>query len=356
MGFQFRRSKSFGPIRVNLSKSGIGASVGVGGLRTGISSTGQTYGSANLQGTGLTYRSSLGKISSNINEFSNTQTADILGFQYNYDKYRESDGKGCLKMFVWITSICLIPLIIGIFTTIGLIIYTYIKAQKPEKKFLKHFKEGYSQASTGNFPSALNQLNLAENYQPHNLDLIDLKGVCLFRLGDYQNAKLYFEKALSTNINAERYSTLYIETLRKIDDVQDYPKIIEAYENYLEQEPNEETLFLLGYYNHKSGNYEKGLSYLQKISKDSNLYLKSLIGMATCFYFNGQLDLAIDTLNRAPLKTKNLDADLVEIHYALGKLYEEKGDFELAKKMYQRVYLHDISYKDVKERIEALEK
>jgi len=363
MGLQFRRSKSFGPVRINFSKSGVGTSIGFGGLRAGIDSKGKSYGSANIPGTGITYRSSLKNLRSNINksmenyqQFLNTPASgNLLGFQYNVNKYTESNEKGCLKVFLWIGSICLIPFIIGIFSTIGLIIYTYVQSQTPKKKFIKYFREGFMQASSGNFPVALNQLNIAERFLPNNLDLIDLKGVCLYRLGYYGNAKQYFQKALRTGINRERYKILYIETLQQIDNAEDYPQIIEAYENYLTQNPDEENLFLLGYYNYKSGNYEKGLSYLQKIPKENNLYLKSLIGMATCFYFKDQIDLAIDTLHRAPLKTKNLNGDLMEIHYCLGNLYEEKQNFELAKRMYQRVYLHDVNYKDVKERIESLE-
>jgi hypothetical protein len=35
MGVYFRKSKSFGPLRLNLSRRGIGASIGVRGLRVG---------------------------------------------------------------------------------------------------------------------------------------------------------------------------------------------------------------------------------------------------------------------------------------------------------------------------------
>ena len=43
MGMSFRKSKNFGPIRVNVSKSGVGGSVGPKGARAGITSTGSTY-------------------------------------------------------------------------------------------------------------------------------------------------------------------------------------------------------------------------------------------------------------------------------------------------------------------------
>ena len=46
------------PFRVNLSKGGVGFSVGGGGLRTGVSSQGRRYSTFNLPGTGMGYRTS----------------------------------------------------------------------------------------------------------------------------------------------------------------------------------------------------------------------------------------------------------------------------------------------------------
>ena len=59
-------------------------------------------------------------------------------------------------------------------------------------------------------------------------------------------------------------------------------------------------------------------------------------------------------MNKAPLRTKNFDDDLVRIVYVLGELYEETGDIENAKAMYQRVYAHDVNYQEVKQRLDNL--
>jgi len=58
MGFYFRRSVNLGPFRVNLSKSGVGYSVGGAGFRTGRSAKGRRYTSFNVPGTGMGYRTS----------------------------------------------------------------------------------------------------------------------------------------------------------------------------------------------------------------------------------------------------------------------------------------------------------
>ena len=58
MGFYLRKSFRAGPIRFNLSKSGIGASLGVTGARVGVSSEGRAYVHGGRGG--LYYRKSLG--------------------------------------------------------------------------------------------------------------------------------------------------------------------------------------------------------------------------------------------------------------------------------------------------------
>lgn len=63
MGWTFRKSASIGPFRVNVGKSGVGFSVGGGGLRTGVSSRGRKYSSFSIPGTGVRYYSSKGKSS-----------------------------------------------------------------------------------------------------------------------------------------------------------------------------------------------------------------------------------------------------------------------------------------------------
>jgi hypothetical protein len=57
MGWYYRKSIGLGPFRVNVSKSGIGYSVGSRGFRTGVNSRGRRYTSVGIPGTGLRYYS-----------------------------------------------------------------------------------------------------------------------------------------------------------------------------------------------------------------------------------------------------------------------------------------------------------
>ena len=58
MGLIYRKRIDLGPFRINVSKSGVGFSIGAGGFRTGVRSDGRRYTSTNLPGSGFTYRGS----------------------------------------------------------------------------------------------------------------------------------------------------------------------------------------------------------------------------------------------------------------------------------------------------------
>jgi hypothetical protein len=61
MGWGFRRSLKLGPLKLNFSKSGVGYSVGVRGLRVGKDAKGRSYTAASIPGTGLYSRTYAGK-------------------------------------------------------------------------------------------------------------------------------------------------------------------------------------------------------------------------------------------------------------------------------------------------------
>lgn len=55
MGYRFRKTKNIGPLRLTLSKKGLGASVGVKGFRIGKTASGRTRATASIPGTGISY-------------------------------------------------------------------------------------------------------------------------------------------------------------------------------------------------------------------------------------------------------------------------------------------------------------
>jgi hypothetical protein len=53
MAWSFRRSLRIGPAKINLSKSGVGYSVGIPGFRAGKDAKGREYTHASIPDTGL---------------------------------------------------------------------------------------------------------------------------------------------------------------------------------------------------------------------------------------------------------------------------------------------------------------
>ena len=63
MGFRFRKSIKLGGLRVNVSKKGVGYSVGVPGARYTKKADGGTRITTGLPGTGISYQKDIGKTS-----------------------------------------------------------------------------------------------------------------------------------------------------------------------------------------------------------------------------------------------------------------------------------------------------
>jgi len=61
MGWRYRKSVNVGPLRLNLSRRGIGQSIGMRGIRVGRSASGERYMIFTVPGTGWSYRRSLGR-------------------------------------------------------------------------------------------------------------------------------------------------------------------------------------------------------------------------------------------------------------------------------------------------------
>ncbi len=78
----------------------------------------------------------------------------------------------------------------------------------------------------------------------------------------------------------------------------------------------------------------------------------TLLKLADAYEANNQATLAVEALKRAPLHKPTLTDELVAIHYRLGLLYEAQNDAELARQHFERVYARDITYKDIRTRMQ----
>lgn len=88
MGLRYRKSKKLGPFRFTLSKSGLGASVGVKGLRVTKMANGRVRTTASIPGTGVSYvkeRSARGKPSAAKTQYLAAQPPQTPAAAVRYD-------------------------------------------------------------------------------------------------------------------------------------------------------------------------------------------------------------------------------------------------------------------------------
>lgn len=77
--------------------------------------------------------------------------------------------------------------------------------------------------------------------------------------------------------------------------------------------------------------------------------------LGECFLEKGQPKMATAILNRAMNETSTSDDQLVGVLYMLGRAAEEQGQPAQALEFYQRVFVIDIQFKDVADRMSALD-
>lgn len=100
---------------------------------------------------------------------------------------------------------------------------------------------------------------------------------------------------------------------------------------------------------------EAAVYHAQRLLDMAPYQPKTPLKLADAFEAAGRIDLAIEALERAPVHKRVLTQTLVEIHYRLGILHERQANSEKALHHFKRVLAKDISFKDVRFKVEALE-
>ena len=91
-----------------------------------------------------------------------------------------------------------------------------------------------------------------------------------------------------------------------------------------------------------------------KIPENFEKYIKVIQLQWLSFHKKWQTDIAIEIFKKAPLLKRNLNDDLLEVHYNLAILYKEINDIKNAIKHLKKVYAFDMNYRDVNILLEEL--
>ena len=317
MGFRFRRSKSLGKFgKINLTKGGLGISVGPKGARIGIGPRG-AYTSAGIPGTGIYAINYVGKkqrqTGKNVTESGPAGKTEIA-----VPKALKPPAYPVVILIVSIILLFSLPLL-ALAGFIAVITF-YVKNNNSKKAVARReFLSGKKALQAGDMDQALVSFRSVLDYDSNLVSIYPIL------------AELYRNKEM----NAEAAG---------------------AYAKYLASVPGDHGTYI----NYAialadSGKVEEGIGILQSLPEELKNSVEIITLLGSLFIKLGKSGLALKVLQQGPVRKRKMDEQLMGFQYMLGMAYKENGERKKAIKQFQRVYAADMNFMDVKEILAELE-
>jgi adenylate cyclase len=184
--------------------------------------------------------------------------------------------------------------------------------------------------------------------------------------GNYDQALQAYQRALAIDnggIDAKVGLGLTYAAMRRFEEGEQIAnKLLES--SSKPREENADYLFLVAMLDRARGDHEKAITSLEKaMSAARRRYYRIYMGaFGETYALMGDQDKAIDYYRKALESERHSSPHMIQFHYRLGLLYEEKQEFQSASEAYRR-FLHfwkdadpDLPVlTDAKERLGALE-
>lgn len=369
---RFRKSKKFGNLRINISKSGIGASVGIKGLRAGISSSKGAYTAYGLPGTGIydvKYHSKKSKNNSSDSSDSPNYEPNISA-NTDYFKYKEipdefknntnnlagcSNPIGCLWGIVsFILLVACFPL--GIISIIvELITYNYInnKAIKEYEKTGKYrakllYKSFLDAIKQKNYSTGKNIIKqLIEMYPEMNRLKQDYTECCLLD-EDYEGA---YNSLCSYCSSASEI----IEVMNLAFHIENYEAVIEHSKKLGKTLHSDMRVVVLLYECYdRLERYDELIEYLQGLNDTTKSDVRVITFLGLTYLKLKKYDLALEVLKQGPTRKREMDDNMAKFRYCLGLAYEFLGKKKDALKQYNKIVVYNAKFEDIEEKIKKL--
>jgi len=322
MGFRFRRSFSVAKgVRVNLSKGGLGVSVGGKGARIGVGPRGP-YTSASIPGTGIYSINYLDKKAKKKDAGEHAVQPVQRRAQEKAPQYPSLQQVGlepAHTFWFWLGAI-----ILAIFGTsarllsVVLIALWLFRRSKPLVRFGMVYQQGVRAATSGEYAKAIECFEQVQGEKPSPYISLAL-AQAYQQSGDTESAVRTYKEYLNSIPSDTGIQIRLISLLMLEGRYQEAVPILESLPEEIRQEP-------------------------------------TVIGMlGACLIESGNPSLAIEVLKKAPLQKRTPDPVLTTIRYALGKAYQATSDNKKALQMFRKVYADDPGFEDVREQIAELE-
>jgi len=293
-------------IRINSSRSGISASVGVSGMRVSIGSKGiRTH--MTVPGTGY------------------TKTNTLLSFRKLLKKKKKGkveSGRGeSGKVKGEKTGALETDLIAG---PIQDELVLSLEPRKPGSRFSDQGKA----------------------------DRVVNKGIDAFNEEDIEEAIARFEEALTISPE-DKEVAMYLAVIYYLH-LEDYEKALDYFDQLEEDMYNEDMKLAIADCLFELEDYDYTKTVLESFKFDDDEDMERMTLLARCHIQEGNLVLAEELLKSAMGRKRKLTPYLMEAKYAMGELCLLKKDYEGAKKYLMPIYMEDSSYEDIGRLVEEL--
>jgi|GEM_PF-669507 tetratricopeptide (TPR) repeat protein len=320
MSWRFHKSISLGKgMRINLGKKSTGISFGGKGFHVGVNSKRGAYSSMGIPGTGLyniDYAGTGGRSRSHSSSGGSSSGTGV--------------SNGCVVIAFIILLLTFVPVLMAILTPVQqkfvwavlgvvVVVIYLLMCFTPQNRAKRLIQKALKLYDKDDKECAIDILKEAEVLQPKEWKIKFLLGGYLQNAGQYKEAIGYLQEIVNFNGDYTQAKLLLANCYYQLEE------------------------------------YEKAIPILQGIPETYERFVKVIELLGSCFAKLKQYDVAIETFKRGPILKRNLDEDLMELHYNMGIVYADSGDKINGLKHLKRVYAANTGYNNVSKLVAELE-
>ncbi|MEC8649385.1 MAG: tetratricopeptide repeat protein [Verrucomicrobiota bacterium] len=254
---------------------------------------------------------------------------------------------------------------------------------KDEDEALKLEQAGRAKTGESGLRSMIDDDLVAVSEEPGNLNIYRNLAANYRKLGEFDNALQWVEKARKTeggqaDVNLERLSTSLqrekmtaaicaqqriLETDANNEEALKALAVLskqerayrrQAAQNLIQRYPNEFTYrFELGELLLEDGEIDASIKELQLALRAPKVRVQALILLGKAYKQKEFYDLAAEQFQTAKSEITGLSDEKKEVLYELGSCYELQGDLDNAMREFKSLYGADIGFRDVAQKIDV---
>jgi len=321
MGFRFRRSVRLTKgTRLNISKSGVGISTGVRGIRIGAGPRG-THSSVGIPGTGLHYRTERAWSPAK----QKPRTVNVSPALAASPVFPSLSAAGLAPSRTWlfvvgsVVAIALVDAPIGVLLAMCIAAGGYLQTKTRSARLSSAYRQATAYAARGDFSSAIEVLTPLGADSPTPGMALAL-AQAYFHLQDYPQAAAYFAR-------------------------------VESLGGILDRDAAIRHAIALG----SPGSMAEALRVLERIPGILADDVQRIGLMGSCLVGLGHPSQAIEVLRKAPLLKRKPDPHLTMVRHELGRAYLALGDLRDALTYFRRVYADAPDFPEISKTIQCVE-